>query len=207
MIRADLIAKVWHGADPFAGLTQTQPPDFQGWNSWHPYLFEAMSQHRPDVTVEIGVWKGCSTLTMARGLRVLDCDGVVIAVDTWLGSSEHWPVEGLYEQFCANVCAESLQDYIIPLRLDSASACFVLLGHDVRPAVVHLDAGHDYLSVLTDLMRWWALLRPGGVMIVDDYDPPAWPEVVRAVDQFVGDRELLGFEAGAKKCRFVKPSE
>ena len=206
-LRADLIAKLYRGVDPLANPTQDRPPDFQGWNSWHEYLFNAILNHRPGVVVEVGVWKGCSALTMARALHNLDCDGVVVAVDTWLGSSEHWPVSGLYEQFLANICAEGLRDYVLPLRLDSASACHVLYGHDVRPAIVHLDAGHDYLSVTTDLMRWWSLLLPGGTMIADDYNSSAWPEVMRAVDEFVAKTPHVGFEASAFKCRFSKPKE
>jgi hypothetical protein len=205
-LRAKLIAQIWHGVDPLENLKQTRPPDFQGWNSGHPYLFDAIHHHRPGLVVEIGVWKGASVLTLARGLHALDCDGVVIAVDTWLGSSEHWPADPrLYEQFLSNIAVEKMQDYVIPMRLDSASACHVLDGHMVRPVVVHLDAGHDYLSVITDLTRWWSLLQPGGTMIVDDYDLPVWPEVVRAVDEFRAQMPHLGFEAAAKKCRLVKP--
>ena len=41
----------------------------------------------------------------------------------------------------------------------------------IRPNVIHIDAGHDHDAALGDLRRWWPILRPGGVMIMDGYDP------------------------------------
>jgi predicted O-methyltransferase YrrM len=40
---------------------------------------------RPSI-VEIGVWKGSSVITLASKMKELNLDGVVIAVDTWLGA-------------------------------------------------------------------------------------------------------------------------
>lgn len=39
---------------------------------------------------------------------------------------------------------------------------------------------------------WWPKLRPGGVFAGDDYDP-AWPDVVKQVDQFLGEHALTGY--------------
>ena len=36
--------------------------------------------------------------------------------------------------------------------------------------MIYTDAGHDYDAVLSDLLRWWPILRPGGVMVIGDYD-------------------------------------
>ena len=43
----------------------------------------------------MGVWKGASFVTMAKEIQRLKLDAVVIAIDTWLGSSEHY----LWEKF------------------------------------------------------------------------------------------------------------
>ena len=71
-------------------------------------------------------------------MQRLKLDAVVIAIDTWLGSSEHYLWEKfipdldfefgyprLYHKFAANICNESLQDYVVPAgtdqRFDSVS--------------------------------------------------------------------------------------
>ncbi len=215
-VRRDLLARLWHGLDPFLDLKTSLSPDTQGWNSEHTYLAEAVDRHRPGIVVEVGVWKGGSVLSMARRMRQIGCDGVVIAVDTWLGSEEHWFDPRLYAQiprlnglpllhfiFLSNVIAEGLQDYVLPLPLDSATACDVLTKLDIRPAVLHIDAAHDYPSVVADLERWWTLLRPEGTLIADDYT--TWPTVTQAVDDFVARTPHREFAAFPNKCRFSKP--
>ena len=216
-VRRDLMARLWRGIDPLVDLKMTLPPDTQGWNSQHHYLAEAVDRYRPGIVVEVGVWKGASVLTMARRMRDIGCDGVVIAVDTWLGSSELWldqrvnaqipRLNGLpllYYVFLNNVAAEGLQDYVLPLPLDSTSASEVLDKLDIRPSVLHIDAAHDYASVVTDLTRWWPLLQPGGTLIADDY--AAWATVTRAVDDFVARTPHQDFAASPYKCRFGKPA-
>jgi hypothetical protein len=219
-IRRGLVEKLWHGLDPMASFPASAQPDLQGWNSDHAYLAEAIDRHRPEIVVEVGVWKGASVLTMARRMREIGCHGVVLAVDTWLASADHWldpalwpliqRVHGyplLYFIFLGNVAAEGLQDYVLPLPLDSINASEVLGARAVRPSVLHVDAGHDYASVTTDLEHWWKLLQPGGTLIADDYDATrvVWPEVGRAIDDFRARTAHTDFAAAPYKCRFSKP--
>ena len=44
-----------------------------------------------------------------------------------------------------------------------------------------VDAGHEYEFVKADTETALRLIRPGGTILWDDYDP-GWPGVVRAVD-------------------------
>ncbi|HQT47821.1 MAG TPA: class I SAM-dependent methyltransferase, partial [Acidocella sp.] len=97
-------------------------------------------------------------------------------------------------------------DYVVPLPLDSLNANETLRHFGLAPDVLHIDAGHDYRAVSTDIAVWWPLLRPGGVMVGDDY-MQAWPEVKRAFDDFEA-REFGGaVEHEAGKCIFQKPAE
>lgn len=185
--------------------------DTQGWNSDHPYLTDAIDRYRPGLVIEIGVWKGASVITLANRMRDLGCDGCVLAVDTWLGSAEHWlhdeiprhpnGTSALYDLFRSNVLRAGLDDYVVPLPLDAQSAATVIKAVDLRPVVLHLDGSHDLASVTRDLEAWWPLIQPGGMLIVDDYDSPDWPDVKRAVDGF-----FLGvnIESEANKGRMVK---
>lgn len=219
--RARLVDALWHGADPFVGFANPLPPDLQGWNSDHRFLTEAIDHYRPAVAVEIGVWKGGSVITMARRMRDAGIDGVVIAVDTWLGSAEHWldrtfqathrqhGYSLLYHQFISNVVTYGLQDYVLPLPLDSASAASVLGATRIRPTVLHVDGAHDTQSVVQDLTRWWPLILPGGTLIADDYDPTGavWPSVQCGVNYFLSGVVHAGFEAQPYKARILKPRD
>ncbi len=100
-----------------------------------------------------------------------------------------------------------LQGYVVPLPLDSVNASFVLQHKGIRPDLVHIDGGHDYETVMSDLTRWWALLAPGGTLIADDYSVGggAWPGVAAAVDAFRAANPHQGFEALPDKCRLTKP--
>jgi predicted O-methyltransferase YrrM len=217
----DLLAQLWRGHDPFANFPRrTYAGDVQGWNYDHPYLTHVIDALRPRLVVEVGVWKGCSVMTMAERLKAVGVDGVVLAVDTWLGSWDHWLVDEFFEEldfhngyptlfwrFMANIVDAKLQDYVVPLPLDSLNANEVLHRKGISLDAVHIDAGHDYGAVLRDLEAWWLLIRPGGVLIADDYfddEKKAWPEVKRAVDDFVAGQDLgLRHERG--KAWIVKP--
>jgi predicted O-methyltransferase YrrM len=220
-IRQDIVGKLWHGHDPIAGFPRRlYGVEFQGWNSEHGYLVEAIDEVRPKVVVEIGVWKGGSVSTMAARMKELELDGVVIAVDTWLGASDHWlnpafhadlrfrdGYPSLYHCFMANIPERGLENYIVPLPLDSVNALVVLKHYGIQVDVLHIDAGHDYQSVKNDLTAWWPMLRPGGVLIGDDYhrDRLHWPEVADATDDFFNVTPHTTFRADWGKCYVRKP--
>lgn len=215
-IRAELVSKLWHGVDPFKQFDRTRlHVDKQGWNSTHSYLRDSVLTLSPQIVVEIGVWKGGSVITLAKTLKKAGIDGVVIAIDTWLGSSEHWlrgdfaslRVETGYPQmhhtFMSNIIDEGLEDYVLPLPLDSLNAHQVLSKRGLQADLIHIDAGHDHRSVSSDITAWWQLLRSGGILIGDDYSP-SWPGVLQAFDEFVA-LHGLPLEHKSNKCRLVKP--
>ncbi|MDP4023011.1 class I SAM-dependent methyltransferase [Methylobacterium sp. NEAU 140] len=221
MTRQDLIAVLWHGRDPFADPpADLRPLDLQGWRSQHPYLDEAVADLRPGVVVEIGTWKGASALHLARTMAALGVAGTVIAVDTWLGAVDHWAdpalfaelatehgFPSLYRTFLANVVRAGMADRVVPLPLDSVNAAELLRLRGVSADVIHLDAGHEEASVAADLRAWWPVLRPGGLLIADDYDRLGgrFPGVTRAVDAFCAEAGLRGPWSLRGKCKILKP--
>ncbi len=221
--REQVIDLLWDRCDPFKAMkAMPKSVDHQGWNSDHRYLARAIDDVRPRVVIEVGVWKGGSVLTMAARMREKGVDGVVIAIDTWLGSSEHFLAKGdvhgkdlnylngyprLYNTFIANVFDQGLEHYVVPLPLDSVNAFQVINSLGIRPDVLHVDAGHDFQSATNDLTTWWPFLAPGGVLIGDDYfsDGSVWPEVKRAFDAFFGSNKADVFESESAKCYIRKP--
>jgi hypothetical protein len=217
-LRDDLLAMLWDGVDPLADVSEADAPfDLQGWSSQHPLLEEAIDAG-PRVIVEVGVWKGASVVFMARRLRERKLESVIIAVDTWLGSWEHWErrewradlgfnhgFPTLFRTF-QNVIRCGVANYVIPLPLDSLNAATVLRNHAIRPDLIHVDAGHDYRSVMNDLEVWWERLVSGGSLVVDDYDPggETWPSVRDAVDDFVASASPESFDVRPLKALLTK---
>ena len=211
-IRDEIMAMLHRGMDPWQHVFSIPPEPIQGWNSDHPWLGDAIAEIKPQIVVEIGVWKGASVATMAMKMRDLGLNGVVIAVDTWLGSVEHWWEEGLardlpflYPQFLCNIANFGLTDYVVPLPLDSLNAARLLRRHGIAPQMIHLDAGHDYNSVFADLTEWWSVLEPGGLYLGDDYYLTGeFPAVKIATDQFFEIAHVQELQCMAGKCRVKK---
>jgi len=52
------------------------------------------------------------------------------------------------------------------------------------------DAAHNYKDVYADLVHWFPKLKKEGVLILDDYENVQFPELVKAVDQYVNENDL-----------------
>jgi hypothetical protein len=197
-----------YAEDPFEGVDVSGvKPDRQGWGSDNPIISEYISKLRPVRIAEVGVWKGRCALNMVRYCRELELQAEIICIDTWLGSKEHWlrrddpnfydslnikhGLPQIYWTFVRNVLEANAQDFITPMPMPSEAAFHVLREFNVSLDMVHIDAAHEYDAVSADLRRYWSLLRPGGVLIGDDY-VPGWPQVRRAADEFASavNREI-----------------
>lgn len=223
--RQKILGQLFFGRDPLKDFpAHRSPTDLQGWHSQHPYLARAIAEVKPKIVVEVGVWKGASVVTMAKEVQRQNLDTAIVAIDTWLGSSEHYLWEKfipdldfefgyprLYHKFAANICNEGLAGIVVPLPLDSINGFQLLKEKGIRPDVLHIDAGHDYMSVMGDLKAWWPQLTPGGVLIGDDYfkswlGKGKWPEVRQAFDEFFAATPHTRFESGDGKCYVGKPA-
>jgi SAM-dependent methyltransferase len=192
-----------HGTDVYAGFVPTFPEDRQGWNSEHPVFDQIIRAVRPRIVIDVGVWKGASTIYLAGLLKNSGIGGTVIAVDTFLGSVEHWDrnsgfaglvphrfgIPLLYEQFLSNVVRCGTQDRIVPLPQTSTTAGLLLRRYGMQAGLIHIDASHEYDDVLRDARAWWDVLAPGGFLVGDDYDQ-YWPGVVQAANQFAAEKGL-----------------
>jgi SAM-dependent methyltransferase len=192
-----------HGTNIYAGFTPTLAEDRQGWNSQHPAFEEIIRNIRPDIVIDVGVWKGASTILLADLLKRHGIPGAVIGVDTFLGNVEHWDRTSgfaglmqyrfgrplLYEQFLSNVVRADAQDRIVPLPQTTTIAALLLAKIGVQAGLIHIDASHDYEDVLNDARLYWEILAPGGFLIGDDYNQD-WPDVIEAADAFAAEKNV-----------------
>jgi predicted O-methyltransferase YrrM len=165
----------------------------QGWGSDSSVFRYVIERIQPESIVEVGSWLGASALHMASLTKA-----PIVCVDTFLGSNEVLWRENqvvslnnnfskIFNQFCANVTINKLNDQIVPLPMTSSSAAELLTKLDVRADLIYIDAGHRYREVYADLQDWWPLANKG--LIGDDYSPE-WPGVIQAANQFASENGL-----------------
>lgn len=173
-------------------LKEVLPFNPQGWYIHHNAFESLLRNNKVKVAIEVGSWLGASARDIAT---ILPADGVLFAVDTWLGSEEHQPgqsgyvipIDLLFQQFLSNVIHAGLKDKIVPVRLPSVVAAKKLAALGVMADFIYIDAAHDYESVKQDLHAWYPLLREGGVFCGDDFHHGP---VIQAVNEFAAEKNL-----------------
>jgi hypothetical protein len=167
--------------------------DIPGWFQWRRHQEEAVA-HFSDGSrfVEVGCYLGRSICSLGEVVREAGLDIRIIGVDTARGSGPegqenndaHRPAvdhgggtfAGLLHR---NIIDCGLADTIQLVICDSVAAADFFA--DGSLAWVHIDARHDYDSVVADINAWAPKVRPGGWLSGDDYQDDWWPGVVRAV--------------------------
>lgn len=125
---------------------------------------------KPNVDyLEVGSYEGRSLCWMLDNvLTDLTCRAV--AIDTW-GVQPDWKEHGadewdaVFARFRDNVGGDPR---VWTLAGDSAEQLARLMVEGRRFDVVYIDGSHRALDCLTDMAMAWRLLKPGGLLIVDD---------------------------------------
>lgn len=199
----ETLMQLVHGADVFRDFPYHEHPfDGQGWGSDSPAFEKLISKMQPSLVIEVGSWKGGSALKMAEALRKQN-HGVLLCIDTWLGALEFWENQDdpdrfqslkcrhgypqVYFTFLANVCHACMCDVIVPFPLPSSSAAFWILRRGISADLVYLDGSHEEEDVYQDLLDYFEIIRPGGIVFGDDWE---WSGVQTAVRRFARENGL-----------------
>jgi Methyltransferase domain len=119
--------------------------------------------------VEIGSWKGRSTVAICEGLR----DGELYAVDTFAGDSAICPEvdldpqterDRIYEEFRANV---AMFPFVTIMRNDSVTASGFFTDGSLD--WIFIDGDHSFPQVRRDIRAWWPKLKVGGLLSGHDW--------------------------------------
>lgn len=183
-------------------------------NNWDKYklFFEGKSNLR---CLEIGSYEGRSTLYIAENYCKYE-DSVIYALDTWSGSMEHdaQHEKNLFERFSFNLKDLVNKGRVIPVREKSQKTLVDFLNlvyqNDFEKFdFIYIDGSHVAKDVMSDIVLAWELLKPGGILIADDYlwdhykEPRLTPKP--ALDGFLesykGSYEILlkGYQVHLKK--------
>jgi len=162
-------------------MIASPPPAVEGWFHHGPKILELVDQHRPKVCVELGTWMGASAIPVARSVR--RWRGTLTCVDTWSGSVSERTVQ---QPWMLVHCVRNL-------ILAGVSASVRLVVSTTADAArfwtepidyLYIDADHSYASVVEDLQAWVPHVKPGGLIVGDDYNNPMFPGVKLAWDEF-----------------------
>ena len=173
-----------------------------GWPNELPQIYAAMVSKFPDNShfVEVGAWKGASTVAMA--VEIVNSGKKIRfdVVDTWQGSDEHKTDKTvqenrLFEEFLMNITP--VRAYINPIRMTSIEAAE--LYQDNSLDFVCIDANHLYEEVKKDILAWLPKIKSGGMFAGDDFHH-TWPGVVQAVNEL-----LPNFENSSTAWWWTKP--
>ena len=146
------------------------------------------------VIVEIGSWKGKSTIWLASGSRG-GAGAPVYAIDPHTAESDNLATQSAvptFAEFTDNIQRAGIADLVVPLVTTSANAA----REFQRPVeLIFIDGAHDYASVALDFDLWFPRVVDGGTIAF--HDTVAWDGPRR----LVAERVFRG--RWARRARFV----
>jgi predicted O-methyltransferase YrrM len=138
---------------------------------------------------EIGVYKGRATAIFNVELINRNIDYNYYAIDHFLGSEEHDNTVDYY-----SIALENLNPIIDKINLIKNDSINESEKYpDNYFDIVYIDASHDYESVKKDIIAWLPKVKDGGIICGDDYIS-GWPGVVKAVNEVIGDVQVIGHQ-------------
>lgn len=125
--------------------------------------------------LEVGAYKGRSTLCLAQTIRESGKDIKIHVVDTFAGNEQVMSLD-ILKEFTDNLCP--YKDLLGSVSIGTSDEIAEDWG--VTLDAVYIDASHDYKSVCNDIDSWLPHVRIGGYMGGHCYD---WASMRKAVDE------------------------
>jgi len=121
------------------------------------------------VIVEIGSWKGKSTIWLAKGSKI-NKNIKIYAIDPHTGSQEHIQKYGniwTFDEFKNNLKKAQVDDIVVPL-VEYSHKAKELIKEPIE--LLFIDGAHEYEAVKLDYELYFPLLIEGGFLIFHDTD-------------------------------------
>jgi hypothetical protein len=151
----------------------------------------------PRFAIEVGSYLGAGA-TLTWGPLVKRGGGLLLCIDTWQGDLHmrlqptnrfnpgHLRLDKgmphLNEAFMQHVVDRNLSDVIYPLPMPSILGARLLATTAWLIDLIYIDSAHERGETLIEIHLYWQLLRPGGVLMGDDYRE--FPAVREDVQEF-----------------------
>lgn len=156
-----------------------------GWFNHGAKILELIERHRPVVCVELGTWQGASAIPIARSIQ--RWGGTLTCVDTWAGelNDDGGSLPGKVPIMLLSFARAVVEAQVSAnVRLIPAMTVDAARYWSQPIDFLYVDADHGYDGVWADLEAWVPHVRPGGLIVGDDYEHPRYPGVKRAWDEF-----------------------
>lgn len=164
-------------------------PDFQFTQYWFdehiPIWEQIWDQLKPKAVLEIGAFEGRATMWMAERMAATHGKGLIQVIDPWApgqmrpnGKPFPFDMEAVYARFLHNVheARQTWGNVRINSQCATSHAGLAYILSTLRPEdddgvfdFIYVDGAHDSRSVLEDGLMAFRLLKPGGVIVFDDY--------------------------------------
>jgi len=186
----------------------------EDWFNWAPPVWEKLHDMLPAHRkfLEIGSYEGRSMIWIAENMSDKQNSCEIYCIDTWGGGEEHGKhdmqaVEARFDHNRLAVMDSNANVDVFKRKGLSVTHLAALAGAQFD--FIYIDGSHIARDVLTDACMAWPLLKPGGVMVFDDYlwgeprDSLHRPKV--AVDAFINifaeqlEIAHIGYQAAIKK--------
>ena len=172
--------------------------NIEGWLSDREgeFLYQ-MAKKAPErgAVVEIGSWKGKSTIWLAKGSKSGN-KAKVYAIDPHNGSHEHRETYGeakTFRDFKRNIENARCGDLVIPIVKTSEEAA---KEWDKPVGFLFIDGAHEYESVKLDFELWHPHVIEGGVVALHDTTGDQSEGPKKVVEEFIyhsGNFKDIGF--------------
>lgn len=143
--------------------------------------------------LEIGSFEGRSAFLWRRLFP--DLDSKLVCMDLWPMKPPHENAQALFYQHTEPLRASG---FLVKTFAGSPSSesLMQLAAHEEAAKlapfdVIYIDGAHSAETVLSDIVMADAILRPGGLMLLDDFE---WEGVQRAAHAFLAIKQACCYE-------------
>lgn len=155
----------------------------EGWLSTYEQLallhLPSLVDHLSGDIVEIGSYKGKSTIALALGSSIISAQKrPIYAIDPFIVPP--------FKCFWDNIKNHSLEKIIIPIKKHSEEA-YDDCPNDI--AAIFIDGDHEYSSVKHDIIHYVPKVVKGGLIAFHDYSD-YWPGVYKAVEELCNNKDF-----------------
>lgn len=170
--------------------------NIEGWFNME-VQYRKLLDHVPinGIFVELGCWKGKSTVFL---LTEAVNDGIprkIIVVDNFVGSTNTKTEKEIYKDVIQEKAHAEFMNNISPVKqllysviIDESDKA-AQFSSDNSVDVIFIDAGHSYQNVKADIEAWLPKMKKGGIMAGHDYNE-SWPGVIQAVNELLGKENI-----------------